>query len=279
MQRLWTLLASFTVLCDLNTKDLTALVNSAVLTHVDPYEVVIVQGDVGRNCYFVEDGELAVLEKGEEVARIGRGRFFGEISLINNCPCTATVSALTYCTLWAIGRDTFNKILLPHLTKKRRLFVTFLNTVPLFASLRQYEIAVIADVVHSKTFNNGDSVVLEGESGTAFYIVMKGIVATTSGNGAFGEGEYFGEASLLRGQPLQSSVACGPVTLLKIEREDFQKFIWSPCKKTLQRKVFFCFFVWFFFLLCMTNNLFILFIFYYIKVALVGREISLPEKT
>ena len=62
-------------------------------------ETVVRQGDPGRSMFVVCAGDLRVsIEPGHaEVARLGPGSFFGEMSLLLGNPRTATVSAITDC--------------------------------------------------------------------------------------------------------------------------------------------------------------------------------------
>jgi len=56
-------------------------------------------GDQGRDAYFIESGsvEISVLRSGEEsvIAKLGVGEIFGEMSMIDDAPRSATVTAVT----------------------------------------------------------------------------------------------------------------------------------------------------------------------------------------
>src|SRR5918996_3908126 len=54
---------------------------------------VLRQGLSGSGLYVILDGEAVVLRDGEEVARLGRGDFFGEISVFGGESPTADVAA------------------------------------------------------------------------------------------------------------------------------------------------------------------------------------------
>jgi small-conductance mechanosensitive channel/CRP-like cAMP-binding protein len=79
-----------------------------------PGQAVVRQGEQGDTFYLVARGECAVrikVEAGEkEVARLGRGKFFGEMSLLTGDPRTATVVATTDAALLAIDRDAFERV-------------------------------------------------------------------------------------------------------------------------------------------------------------------------
>jgi CRP/FNR family transcriptional regulator, cyclic AMP receptor protein len=70
---------------------------------------IIDQGDEGFRAYYIEKGRVEVLAKREghelKIAELGPGDIFGEMSLINNEPRSATVRAMEDVTLTVISRD------------------------------------------------------------------------------------------------------------------------------------------------------------------------------
>jgi small-conductance mechanosensitive channel/CRP-like cAMP-binding protein len=79
-------------------------------------EVILRQGDAGSTLYIVEKGEVSVLVgRAEasvmEVARLGPGKFFGEMSLMTGERRAATVQATLDCELVEVGKEAFHEIL------------------------------------------------------------------------------------------------------------------------------------------------------------------------
>jgi predicted MFS family arabinose efflux permease len=74
-----------------------------VRVQVAPGEVIVRRGDAGDRFYLVAQGTVAV----DDRLTLGPGEWFGEIALLWNVPRTATVTALTECTLYALGRADF----------------------------------------------------------------------------------------------------------------------------------------------------------------------------
>lgn len=79
------------------------------------------------------------------------------------------------------------------------MYETFLTSVPILASLEGYERAKIADALESRTFQSGEQVIQEGESGDEFYIIESGTALVEKADaGVIGElkrGDYFGGKS------------------------------------------------------------------------------------
>ncbi|KAJ9125462.1 hypothetical protein QFC22_000423 [Naganishia vaughanmartiniae] len=181
---------------------------------VDAGHVVIEQGAAGDFFYVVEDGQFDIYVKkagaeasieeskwGKKVHTAVPGGSFGELALMYNAPRAATVIASTSGTLWALDRISFRTILLDHTSRKRRMYETFLATVPILASLEPYERAKIADALESRTYQAGEEVIKEGEPGDDFYLIESGVAQVEKqGAGVVGElskGDYFGELALL----------------------------------------------------------------------------------
>lgn len=79
-------------------------------------EIVIRQGTRGHELFIVQSGEVSVLVGREggstaEVARLGPGKFFGEMSLMTGEPRSATIQALSDCELVKVDKAAFHEIL------------------------------------------------------------------------------------------------------------------------------------------------------------------------
>lgn len=63
-----------------------------------PGEDIVREGDLGSQMYIIQRGRVAVLktvgEQPVELAELGKGDFFGEMSLLEGLPRSATVRAL-----------------------------------------------------------------------------------------------------------------------------------------------------------------------------------------
>lgn len=58
-------------------------------------DVLIREGRYGKESFVIVEGEAGVTKRGEFLARLGPGDFFGEMSVLDNQVRTATVTALT----------------------------------------------------------------------------------------------------------------------------------------------------------------------------------------
>lgn len=60
----------------------------------DSGHYIVLQGQVGTGLYVVVDGAARVLRGTEEIASLGPGEFFGELSVIDQMPRVASVQAV-----------------------------------------------------------------------------------------------------------------------------------------------------------------------------------------
>ena len=78
-------------------------------------DLVFEEGDLGTDMYIVQQGKVAILKtfKGREqqLALLGQGDFFGEMSVLEDLPRTATARAASDCHLLQINGSTFDQML------------------------------------------------------------------------------------------------------------------------------------------------------------------------
>ena len=114
-----------------------------------------------------------------KVITVGPGNSFGELALMYNCPRAATVTALTDCVLWAIDRKTFTMVVVHSSNDKAQQYESFLSFVPLLDNLTDEERSRVADVLASRTYQDGEYIIHQGDDGNEFFIVESGEVACT----------------------------------------------------------------------------------------------------
>lgn len=83
-------------------------------------DVLAEQGKTGWEFIFIVDGRARVEKDGKSIRQLSEGDFFGEISLIDGEPRTATVVAETDMILLVVNKASFDHLLdkVPGLQKK-----------------------------------------------------------------------------------------------------------------------------------------------------------------
>ncbi len=82
--------------------------------------VLVEEGTVGREFFFIVEGTATVRQGGRKVASLGPGHYFGELSLLDRQPRSATVTAESDMVLLVLDQRRFNGLLdeMPTLSHK-----------------------------------------------------------------------------------------------------------------------------------------------------------------
>jgi len=193
---------------------------------------------------------------GNLVAMIGDGGSFGELALIYGTPRAATVKAKTDVKLWGLDRDSYRRIIMGSTIVKRKMYEEFLSKVSILESLEKWERLTVADALEPCSFEDGETIVKQGEPGDDFFIIVEGHAvvlqqrtasassAASSGEveppvevGQLGPSDYFGEIALLLDRPRAATViAKGPLRCVKLDRARFERVL-GLCVNILKRNI------------------------------------------
>ncbi len=122
-----------------------------------------------------------------------------------------------------------------------------LANVPIFFGLPKRHLEHIAKLATTKRYAEGAKMVLAGDRGESFFVVLEGTALVTAGrftDVVLGPGDFFGEMALLDGLPRSATVTAeSPVQVMIITRRKFMKLlrdeplIGIAMLKTLTRRV------------------------------------------
>jgi CRP-like cAMP-binding protein len=130
------LLSEVPMFSGLNARQLKAVSRLADEIERPPGSVLAQEGELGREFFLILEGEAGIYHGKRKVASLGPGRFFGEISLIDRGPRTATVKAETSLRALDIGVREFSSLLDSIPGMSRRIMIN------LCARLRECETAL-----------------------------------------------------------------------------------------------------------------------------------------
>jgi len=89
-------------------RDLQVIGRASDEVDVPAGKVLTEEGRQGHEFYLILDGQAAVRRNGKKVATLGPGQYFGELSLLDKGPRSATVVADTDMRLLVLGQREFN---------------------------------------------------------------------------------------------------------------------------------------------------------------------------
>ncbi len=103
--------------------------------------------------------------------------------------------------------------------------VLFLKRVDIFCNIPGPVLSRVAEIAREELFDQGATVICEGEMGSGLYVVVKGEARLTVEGvevARLGESEFFGEMSLFDAEPTSATVvAATDLDVLKVEPLDF----------------------------------------------------------
>ncbi|MFO8239849.1 MAG: cyclic nucleotide-binding domain-containing protein [Dissulfuribacterales bacterium] len=114
------LLKQVPLFSNLSKRQLNQIAKHADQAEMREGRVFAQQGRTGREFVFIVDGKAHVKKDGKVIRSLSSGDFFGEISLVDGQPRTATVTAETDGTLLVVNGRSFDHLLntIPGLQKK-----------------------------------------------------------------------------------------------------------------------------------------------------------------
>jgi len=215
-------------------------------------EYIITQGEEGDKFYLlVEGGAVARirLPAGEkEVKWYKKGGYFGEVALMRDEPRAASIVATTRSKCAFLQKQRFQDLMQLHKRLRERLeavlvnyssvkpqkaFEDLLASVPLLSGLELGERQEVARAMTSKFYAEGDYIITQGDRGDSFFVLEEGTaVASLKLPGHEDEkvvahytrGGYFGERSLLMGEPRSANViATSTARCASMDKETFAR--------------------------------------------------------
>jgi len=100
---------------ELTAQDFDKITAQATRKHYAKGELIFAESDTADCIYFIVSGRVVIfvqkLTQKEEVGTLGPGEYFGEMAMFNKNTRSASVSALEDCTILAVEKNTFARLL------------------------------------------------------------------------------------------------------------------------------------------------------------------------
>ncbi|CAG9322201.1 PKG_21 [Blepharisma stoltei] len=187
-------------------------------------ETIFNQGESGKNFFIVASGKLERIIDGEIRGIIAKGAGFGELALLHNSKRSATIKTVERTALWGIDKESFNKAVKSIIKENFEKHKKFVEKFPIFRDLTEDQKNKIASALNLEEYEDGDTIVKEGDEGFCLYIIEEGAVSCVKGGVEIQEikqGEFFGEMSLLNNQRrLATIISLGKTRLLSLSKEN-----------------------------------------------------------
>jgi len=111
------------LLSGLSTKDLEHVLEIGKDQEFVPGLAIVTAGDRAKDFYLLLAGKARLTVPGRRTATLGPGDYFGEMSVLDGGPRSATIVAQTLVSCLRIGRSDFLKLLDAHGSIGRKILV------------------------------------------------------------------------------------------------------------------------------------------------------------
>ncbi len=231
------------IFSDLNPKEFGPFLHSMELKLYEAGERVVTEGETGDSFYIITAGEADIVKEKDKpepvrLTTLSDGAFFGEFAYLTGAPRTASVIAKTQLELLELKKSSLDKLVkrFPHtgtvLQKffRERALHTVLSLSPLLKPLSKAEKKSVLTKFTYGEAKRGESILVEGDQGKAFYVIAYGRVDVSQKNkwggeeqlASLGSGEFFGEISLLYDRPATATVtAAERSAFFLLAKDDF----------------------------------------------------------
>jgi CRP-like cAMP-binding protein len=92
-------------------RELGVLESAATEMELGAGKILTKQGELGRHFVVIVEGEVEVTRDGTQIALLGPGSFFGEMSLLDGKPRTATATTVGPAHVLMLTTDAFHEVL------------------------------------------------------------------------------------------------------------------------------------------------------------------------
>ncbi len=230
------LIASISIFTGLNASAVARIVQHSVLIPFQAGQNIVTQGEEGDRFYLIALGKAKVVVDGTIRAVLGKGDYFGEISLLSGTPRNATVQAISDGSALALDKETFLDVVRKQPAVNERLqnvirLRPIVSQLTFFKGLSADQLARLSICFTRSKRCKGDRVVEQRQKGDAFFVLASGMATVGVRDSAgrdrmlakLGPGDVFGEIALLKNIPRTATVEITSdfAELLQLKEEDF----------------------------------------------------------
>lgn len=211
----------------------SVIFSQAGILYYSPGRIIVQEGQPNENFYILLRGTISVLYGDEEVAELSTGDFFGEISLMRDISCTATIKAKTPVSILELPKEIFLELIkstdlyekLIKIYQVRPALMKF----PLFKNLSAENMNRVIEKTVVFESPAGTRIISQGDIGDHFYGLIDGkakVVKDGKEIAILYPGQFFGEMALL-GDWVRSAdvIAIAPLMVFSLNKSDFDLLV------------------------------------------------------
>ena len=124
-----TLLEKHPLLVNLTSDQLARLARAGEIESYNPAEPIVVEGSLGDALFLILSGQVAVHRGAQTFATLQGGEFFGEMSLVEPAPRSASVTAMSATFLFRLPHDNLRELITDDANAASILLVQVVKTL------------------------------------------------------------------------------------------------------------------------------------------------------
>jgi CRP-like cAMP-binding protein len=223
------------LISSLSQEWLNTIYSQGKIEAVDTGQVILQEGEPGKDFYIIIDGSFSVIQGNDKLLRLGTGDFFGELPILEDNLCRATIKATTKARLMVIPRAVFlqmadrttigKRLRKLHQMRPALLQCGWVKELPVQITDR------LAEKLNRRIFKSGKIITHEGEKGDEIFYLERGkasVIMTVNGHSekirSMAKNQFFGEMAVL-GDGIRTAtvIAEEDTSLLILRRQDFER--------------------------------------------------------
>jgi CRP/FNR family cyclic AMP-dependent transcriptional regulator len=107
-------LARVPIFAHCTAEEVRVIASVAQEAHFQPGQIIVTQGTPGQAFYLILSGRVEIVRDGVSLGAFGQGDFFGEMSLLDQAPRSATIRALDATSCLMLSSWDFKSLLEKH---------------------------------------------------------------------------------------------------------------------------------------------------------------------
>jgi CRP-like cAMP-binding protein len=209
-------------------------------------EAIYSHGAPATAMYLIKSGRVRlVTDQFAVLANLNAGSLFGDADLLSGRPYSTSAEAATDATVWSLLAEDLNALMAeqPEVGRQLKLAAGIsedqfaerhLRRLALLNGLTQEQVREVAEHLKPERFTAGQSIYRQGMPGDSLYLIEEGQVSVQNRDpqgqaevwATLGSGEFFGETSMLTGEPHEADViASTDVSTWALTRADFEALV------------------------------------------------------
>jgi CRP-like cAMP-binding protein/glyoxylase-like metal-dependent hydrolase (beta-lactamase superfamily II) len=223
------------LISSLSQEWLNAIYSQGKIEAVDAGQVILQEGELGKDFYIIIDGTFSIIQGNDSLIRLGTGDFFGELPILEDRVCTSTVKAATKGRMMVIPRAVFLQMAYRTPIGQRLLKLNQMRPALLHCGwVKELPLQIIdrlAEKLNRRTFKSGERITHEGKKGDEIFYLERGkasVFMTVNDQAkkirSMAENQFFGELAVL-GDGIRTAtvIAEEDTSLLILRRPDFER--------------------------------------------------------